>query len=142
MIRITRFDNLSPATPLTRIVTIILAAAFLHTGLSEIISPVGFDVGFGIPVNSGDDIVYLSVVGARNTALSLLGIFAALTGMRATMSAVIAVIALMAAIDCYVVHSVVGMTNATIKHAAFAALLGALSLWTAYSGNKEPATNE
>jgi hypothetical protein len=133
MIRIKMFDNLPPASSLTRIITIVFSILFLYIGVREVIAPTGMDVGFGIPLSSTDGITYLSVVGARNIALSLLWIFAVLTGSRAGMSAIYAVISLMAALDFFIVSSTVGLTDASIKHAIFVLIMASMSIWVANS---------
>jgi len=125
--------NSTQVKPAIRIVAILLALPYLIIGIKELISPIGIDVTFGIPLNHQDGLQYLRVVGARNIVLSLLGIYFASTRVRSTMIAFFLGLALMAALDCYLVTSSVGFTSASIKHSFFVCLLVGMAGWVYFS---------
>jgi hypothetical protein len=130
------FTNLPAPSLSARIITIVVAIAWLTIGVLEVISPKGWDATFGIPLKSEDGLSFVRAVGTRNIALSLIAIFAALTGMRGALAAVFAAIALIAALDFYVVSTAVGAAHA-LKHAFFVLLMAGISAWVAFSRNVE-----
>jgi len=127
-----RFTNLKSPSLSARIITITVALAWLSIGILEVLSPAGWDATFGIPLTSSDDLYFVQAVGARNIAISLIAIFAALTGMRGALVAVFAGIALIASLDFYVVSSAMGAMHA-LKHAFFVLLMSGISFWVALS---------
>lgn len=125
-------SQLPAPTMAARTVTIIIAIVWLAVGLWEVISPIGWDVKFGVPLKGHDGLSFVQAVGARNFVISLLVIFASVTGMRATLAALMASIAIMAAIDFYIVSSAVSMVHA-LKHALFVVIMTSISIWVAFS---------
>lgn len=113
---------------LSRIVASILALGFLVVGISEFLSPTGWDLSFGVPLTGGSGLSYIQALGARNTGLSLLALFTAITGMRAALASVFLIISLIAAMDFCTVSMAVGAELA-LKHAMFVVLMAAISIW-------------
>lgn len=130
-------NEVTLASSASRIVAGILTLPYLFIGFKEVISPAGVDATFGIPLINQEGLKYLSVVGARNIVLSLLGIYFAVTGVRSSMVALFVALALMAAMDCYLVTSSMGFTAASIKHASFVLLLTGMAIWVANSNRSK-----
>ena len=53
------------------------------------------------------------------------------------MVALFVALALMAAMDCYLVTSAMGITAASIKHASFVLLLTGMAIWVANSNRSK-----
>lgn len=122
-----------PAPSLSaRVITIIVAMAWLTIGALEVISPIGWDARFGVPLKGQDGLSFVQAIGGRNLAISIVIIFAAVTGMRATLAALFAAIAIIAAIDFYIVSSAVGVAHA-LKHAIFVLIMSCIAAWVAFS---------
>lgn len=126
------FTHLPVPSMSARIVTLVVAMVWLTIGVLEVVSPKGWDVTFGMPLKSADGLSFVQAVGTRNIAISLIAIFAAVSGMRGTLSAVFAAIALIAALDFYVVSTAAGVTHA-LKHAVFVLVMAGISVWVALS---------
>lgn len=131
--KITRFERLLPASVPSRIVAILLSLPYFYIGIKEVISPAGLDSSFGIPLVHAEGLHYLSVVGARNMVLSLMGIFFSVIGMRVPMVVLFIALACMAAMDCFLVSSANGISGEAIKHALFVLFMAGMALWIAYS---------
>lgn len=125
--KLSNITHLPPPSLVVSIVTSILATGFLIVGLSEVISPQGWDGSYGVALTSGEGFSFVRAVGARNIGLSLIALFAALTGMRAALASVFFAIALIAAMDFYIVSSAVGLEHA-IKYAVFILLMAGIAL--------------
>lgn len=134
-----KINDVNLASPASRIVAGILTLPYLYIGFREVISPVGIDTTFGIPLVNEEGLKYLSVVGARNIVLSLLGIYFAIAGVRSSMVALFTALALMAAMDCYLVTSAMGITGASMKHAFFVLMMTGMAIWVAYSNRNKKA---
>ena len=129
------FADLPAPTLSVRLITILLATGFLFLGGSEVVSPSGWDARYGVPLRSEHGLSFVQALGARNMALSLIAIFAALTGMRAALATVFAAISFIAAMDFYIVSTAVGTEHA-LKHALFVVIMACVSLWVAFSGRQ------
>ncbi len=127
-------DQTSPSRP-ARIITIVVAVAWLAIGVAELISPHGWDASYGVTLSHDDGFTFVRAVGARNIALSLIALFFALRGMRTALAAVFAAIAVIAAMDFATVSNAVGAGHA-IKHACFVAVMAGVAAWVAQSRNR------
>ncbi|MBB4956077.1 hypothetical protein H4S14_004121 [Agrobacterium vitis] len=128
-------SNSLPPSMGARIVSALVALGWLYIGASEILSPTGWDAIYGVPLAGADGLSFVQSVGARNTAISLITIYAAVRALRSTLAILFAGIALIAAFDFYIVSSAVGPA-AGIKHAIFVVVMAAISLWVSFSNNK------
>jgi hypothetical protein len=84
-----------------------------------------------VPLRSEHGLAFVQALGARNMALSLIAIFAALAGMRAALTSVFAAISFVAAMDFYIVSTAIGTEHA-LKHAFFVVIMACVSLWVAF----------
>ncbi|MFZ0486275.1 MAG: DUF4267 domain-containing protein [Arenicellales bacterium] len=98
----------------------------------KVISPKGWDVTFGMPLKSEDGLSFVRAIGTQNIAIGLIAIFAAITGMRGALAAVFAAIALIAALDFYMVNAAAGVAHA-LKHAIFVLVMTGISAWVVFS---------
>ncbi|MBB6459039.1 DUF4267 domain-containing protein [Flammeovirga kamogawensis] len=129
--------SLPQASLVTRIISTILFLPYFYIGVKELISPAGIDITFGIPLTHDEGLSYLSVVGARNIVLSSMGIFFAITGLRFSMITVFIAMAIMAAMDCYLVTSNSSFSGMAIKHFTFVIFMLVMAAWTRYSGMRK-----
>lgn len=127
------FSTLPPPALSARIIAGVLAAAFLLLGVAEIVSPQSLGDGYGVRIANPEGLSLLSAVGARNIALSLIALFSVFAGLRATLAAVFAAIAIVAALDFYIVINASGIESAA-KHAGFVVLMSAIAAWIWFSG--------
>ena len=129
---ITMWSQLPVPSLSARVIAIIIAIAWLTIGVLEVFSPTGWDARLGIPLKGQDGLSFVQAIGGRNFAISLVIIFAAVSCMRAILSALFFAIAIIAAIDFYIVSSAVGAAHA-IKHAFFVLLMSCIAAWVALS---------
>lgn len=128
-----RFEAFPIASVPSRIVAVLLTLPYFYIGVKEVISPAGLDSSFGIPLTHSDGLHYLSVVGARNIVLSLLAMFFSIFGLRVPMVALFIGLACMAAMDCFLVSAVSGISGEAVKHAVFVLSMSGMAIWIAYS---------
>lgn len=119
------------STPL-RLVAGVLFTGFLGLGIAEIIAPADFIGTYGAPTTGTEGLPFINAVGARNIALSLIGIFAAARGLRSTLALTFLGLTIVSALEFYVVSMAAG-PMAAIRFAVFAVLLALLALWTVRS---------
>lgn len=127
--------NMPPPSLSARITTAVLATGFLTLGIIEIVTPQSLGDGYGVHITSADGLSLLSAVGARNIALSLIALFAVIAGLRAALAAVFATIAVVAALDFYIVSTASG-SGAALKHAVFVVLMTVIAFWVWFSGRR------
>lgn len=125
-----------PPTLSARIIATVLATGFLALGVVEIVTPQSLGDGYGVHIVGQDGLALLSAVGARNIALSLIALFAGFAGLRAALAAVFGAIAVVAALDFYIVSTASG-TEMALKHAVFVVLMLAIALWVFFSGRRK-----
>lgn len=139
--RVAKWADLPTPSLSARIITVVVAIAWLFIGVSEVISPKGWDASYGVPLTGEGGLPYVRAVGARNIVISLLVVFFVFSGMRAALAAVFVGIALVAAMDFYTVSTAVGAGHA-VKHAVFVLVMASIALWVVRSrgrGGKEAA---
>lgn len=68
-----------------RVVAGLLSAGFLGLGVAEVITPGTFVGTYGAPLTAPEGLPFIAAIGARNIALSLIGLVAALRGLRSAL---------------------------------------------------------
>jgi hypothetical protein len=109
-------------------IAVLATMGFLAIGLRALLAPAGASASFGLPLSQGDGLAFVQAFGARNIALSLVGMaLIALDGRRG-LAALFLAGALIAALDFWIVANHVGAERA-LKHVAYVAGLAAFGLW-------------
>jgi hypothetical protein len=133
------YRNLAWRSPLT-IILVLAAVAFLGLGLRAFLIPEAASAFFGAPAIAPEALVFVKAYGARNMALALLALTLVWMDLRAPVAALLALAALVAALDASAMFGFSGLPGAA-KHLAYVAGLGGLSIITA-RGMGKPALTE
>lgn len=133
----------TPETPVSQrslgsrsVLTWTLAAAtlgFFLLGLRTVLFPASAAAFYGIPTEAPEALAFVRTYGARNVALSLVAAALLVLDMRKGLVALLAAVALVAALDFWIVSNQSDVTSA-LKHLAYVAGLAGLSAATGLSG--------
>ncbi|AVW89708.1 DUF4267 domain-containing protein [Celeribacter baekdonensis] len=121
----------APSMPV-RVVAGLLSAAFLGLGVAEIIVPGSFVGTYGTALTAPEGLPFISGIGARNIALSLIGLVAAFKGLRSALALLFLGLTIVPALEFATVATAAG-PMAAIRFAIFAVLLALMTAWTALS---------
>jgi hypothetical protein len=121
--------DLAWRSPLT-IVLCLAGIAFLGLGMRTFFMPEAAAAYFGAPSGAPEALVFVKAYGARNIAIALLALTLVWLDQRRVLAALLALAALVAALDASVMFGYSGLAGAA-KHLAYVAGLGGLALVTA-----------
>jgi hypothetical protein len=126
--------SLGTGSVLTWVVAV-AALGFFLLGLRTVVFPASAAAFYGIPTQSPEALAFVQTYGARNIAISLVAAALLIFDMRKGLVALLAAVALVAALDFWIVSATSG-TGPALKHLVYVAALAGLALATGLTGRR------